>query len=239
MFLTNGSNVFAIDSVTQSNVWTYQFEGGETATSQPTADSGIVLIGTSVGNVYSFDQTMGKIVWVYKTGLNTPVYSAPNYTWNDRVIFGCGNVIFNIDYDRTPPYNRTQTYTAVSNIAGSFATAFDPSGNLWCYYTASDTLFGVSMLDDSGNYVGWSSTDTDMTPGVTPTMDPNYVYVTSEPGVVRQYSAFPSGLVQNSIVQKGCTLSYAGSLPIHTPSVVTTACNQLVVFGDYFWYIFQ
>ena len=245
VFFANDSNIYAIDSVTRSNVWTRGFSGGETVTSPPTADSGIMLLGTSVGNVYSIDQTTGNIIWRYGTGLNAAVYSVPNYTWNDRVVFASGSNIFNIDYDRIPPYDRTRTYVAVSNIAGSFATSFDPSGNLWCYYTASGTLFGVSMLDDSGNYVGWSSAPLAgldvMSPGFTPTMDPFYVYATSQRGRVMRYSAFPSGLVSNAIVQKSYVNSYLiPSTIITAPSTVTTASNQLVVFDTQTKaYIFQ
>jgi hypothetical protein len=183
--------------------------------------------------MYSFDQASGNIVWLYKTGTNTPIYSAPNYTFDNRVVFACGSNIFNIDYDRTPPYRTTRTYTSLSgNVASSFATAFDPSGNMWTYYTTtSNVLFGVCMLDDSGNFTGWASTDRDLTVGVTPAMDPSYAYVTSQRGWVRRYAAFPGGLIRNTIVQKSSISSYLiPSTIINTPSVVTTASNQLIVF---------
>jgi len=235
VFLANSNTLRSIDTSTMCNVWTYTFNLGETVTSPPTTDSGIVLLGSSQGNVYSFDQTSGSIVWEYKTGLNTAIYSAPNYTFDNRVVFACGSNIFNIDYDRSPPYRQTRTYVASSNVASSFATAFDTSGNMWAYYTASNTLFGVCMLDDSGNYVGWSSAPLPgvdvITSNMTPTMDPTYAYVTSQRGRVMRYSAFPSGLIQNTIVQKTYTdIFLIPSTIINTPSVVTTASNQLIVF---------
>jgi hypothetical protein len=204
-----------------------------------------LLIGTTAGKVYSLDQTSGNIIWMYNTGLHTPVYTAPNYTWDDRVVFASSNVIFNIDYDRTPPYFRTRTFTSLSgHIAGSFATAFDPSGNMWAYYTASSALFGVSMLDDSGNYVAWRSASLSpdsITPGLTPTMDVSFAYATSLGGRVMRYAAFPSGLVYNTIVQKSYVDSYLiPSSTITAPSVITTASNQLVVFtASATAYIFQ
>lgn len=246
VFLTDGPNIYAIDSATQSNVWTFRFNGNETATSPPSTDSGILLLGTSTGNVYSFDQTSGNIIWRYSTGLNKPVYSAPNYTWNDRVIFACSNAIYNIDYDRIPPYNRTRVFVNDEATAtSSFATSFDPSGNLWCYFTgAAAALFGVCMLDDSGNYLAWTSSNlpgTDViTPNMTPTLDPLYVYVTSQRGRVMRYLAFPSGLVQNNIVQKSYVDLYFLPESTVSPSVVTTASNQLVVFDAVATtYIFQ
>ena len=246
VFLTGGSIVRALDSTAGSNVWSYTFPEGETAATPPSAESGILLIGTSIGNVYSLDQTSGNIVWIYKTGLNEPVYTAPNYTWDDSVVFACSNVIFKIDYDRTPPYYRTRTFTSLSgNIAGSFATGFDLSGNMWTYYTASDALFSVCMLDDSGNYVGWSSAPLPgsdvMTPGLTPTLDSSFAYATSLGGRVMRYSAFPGGLVSNTIVQKSYVDSYLISgTNITAPSVITTVLNQLVVFDvSATAYIFQ
>ena len=233
VFLANSNTLRALETTAPSNVWTYTFPEGEAVSSPPTADSGIVLLGTTAGSIYSFDQASGNIIWVYKTGTNTPVYSTPNYTFDNRIVFACGANIFNIDYDRVIPYRQTRTYTSLSgNVASSFATAFDPSGNMWTYYTTnSNALFGICMLDDSGNFTGWASTDSDLTPAITPVLDPLYVYVTSARGIVRRYSAFPGGLVQNSIVQKSSTSSYTISATIvNTPSVITTASNQLVVF---------
>ena len=162
------------------------------------------------------------------------------------MIFACSNAIYNIDYDRIPPYNRTRVFVNDEATAtSSFATSFDPSGNLWCYFTsAAAALFGVCMLDDSGNYLAWTSSNlpgTDIiTPNMTPTMDPVYVYVTSQSGRVLRYLAFPSGLVQNNIVQKNYTDLYFLPMSTVSPSVVTTASNQLVVFdAEATTYIFQ
>lgn len=237
VFVASGSNVYALDAATRSNVWTHTFAEGEISSMPPSSQSGILLLGTSIGNVYSLDQTTGDIVWVYNTGLNSPIYTSANYTWDDRVVFAASNVIFNIDYDRTPPYYRTRTFTSLSgNIGGSFATAFDDSGNMWTYYTASNALFGVCMLDDSGNYNAWSSASIDpdiMTPGLTPTMDSTYAYVTSLGGRVMRYLAVPSGLVRNTIVQKSYVDSYLiPTTTITSPYTITNASNQLVVFDS-------
>jgi outer membrane protein assembly factor BamB len=239
VFVANSNTLRSVETGSATTDWTYTFPEGENVSSPPMADSGIILIGTTVGSVYSFDQASGNIIWVYKTGTNTPVYSAPNYTWNNRVVFACGSNIFNIDYDRVQPYDRTRTYTSLcGDVASSFATAFDPSGNMWNYYTTtSNVLYGVSMLDNSGNYLGWYSAplagSDQITAGFTPTMDPSYAYATSRRGRVMRYSAFPSGLVQNTLVQKTFVNDYLiPTTIISAPSVITTASNQLVVFDD-------
>jgi hypothetical protein len=196
----------------------------DTYASSTNVQLGNVLVGTTNGVLYVYDQYTGSNIFYVpiRTG---PIRGSPNIDINNFVNVGSGSNLFQINMDRTLSSTDTVGADVLGNIVTPVVVAVDLCAKVRTFFT-TDTGYSYSVDAESYLYQNASGVESNCIP----VLDISSMYVV-KPGSVNKYTwnMWANPTTSTALVQ---TATYA---PVNTAfvgsSTLVNDSNQLVVLA--------
>jgi hypothetical protein len=226
IFVANGASLVARAGSNGSVVWSApELPYPDTYASSPNVQLGNVLVGTTNGVLYVYDQYTGSNIFYVPIGTGA-IRGSPNIDINNFVNVGSGSNLFQINMDRTLSSSTDTVFSSVNgNIVTPVVVAVDLSAKVRTFFT-TDTGYSYSVDTESYLYQNASGVESNCIP----VLDISSMYVV-KPGSVNKYTwnMWANPTTSTALVQ---TATYA---PANTAfvgsSTLVNDSNQLVVLA--------
>lgn len=225
IFVAKGASLVARAGSNGSVVWAApDLPYPDTYASSTNVQLGNVLVGTTNGVLYVYDQYTGSNIFYVpiRTG---PIRGSPNIDINNFVNVGSGSNLFQINMDRTLSSTDTVFSDVLGNIVTPVVVAVDLSAKVRTFFT-TDTGYSYSVDAESYLYQNTSGIESNCIP----VLDISSMYVVKT-GSVNKYTwnMWANPTTSTALVQ---TATYAPTNTVFVgSSTLVNDSNQLIVLA--------
>ena len=225
IFVAKGASLVARAGSNGSVVWSApELPYPDTYASSTNVQLGNVLVGTTNGVLYVYDQYTGSNIFYVPIGTGA-IRGSPNIDIDNFVNVGSGSNLFQINMDRSQSATDTVFTSVNGNIVTPVVVAVDLSARVRTFFT-TDTGYSYSV--DAESYLYQRASDVE--PNSIPVLDISSMYVV-KPGSVNKYmwNMWANPTTSTALVETG---AYAPANTVFVgSSTLVNDSNQLVVLA--------
>ena len=225
IFVAKGASLVARAGSNGSVVWSApELPYPDTYASSTNVELGNVLVGTTNGVLYVYDQYTGSNVFYVPIGTG-PIRGSPNIDIDNFVNVGSGSNLFQINMDRTQSATDSAFTSVNGNIVTPIVVAVDLSTNVRTFFT-TDAGYAYSVDAVSYIYQNASGIETNCIP----VLDISSMYVVKS-GSINKYrwNMWPNPTTSTALTQTG-TYAPANTVFVGSSTLIN-ASNQIVVLS--------